>query len=124
MDHGCHSRSAVPITQCDMILGMLRAAGSAGVSSLEITLATSIVNVTGRVSDLREQGHLVECFKVKSVNRYRLSGRPTSGDGSCISNVQGVRTLSSTDSPKLTVGSNPTCPTDDLIPRPTGYGVP
>ncbi len=34
-----------------------------GASSLEITLALSIVNVTGRVSDLRARGLVVACEK-------------------------------------------------------------
>lgn len=34
-----------------------------GASSLEITQALSIVNVTGRVSDLRGAGYIVECLK-------------------------------------------------------------
>ena len=32
-------------------------------TSLEITLATSLVNVTGRVSDARAAGKVVECRK-------------------------------------------------------------
>jgi hypothetical protein len=34
-----------------------------GASSLEITQALSIVNVTGRVSDLRKAGYLIDCRK-------------------------------------------------------------
>lgn len=34
-----------------------------GSTSLEITQALSIVNVTGRVSDLRKAGYLVDCRK-------------------------------------------------------------
>ena len=36
---------------------------NAGASSLEITNALYIVNVTGRVSDLRAAGYIVECRK-------------------------------------------------------------
>lgn len=36
-----------------------------GASSLEITLALSIVNVTGRISDLRAAGHDIRCAKRK-----------------------------------------------------------
>ena len=39
-----------------------------GASSLEVTLACGIVNVTGRVSDLRAAGNIVEC-------RRRTDGR-------------------------------------------------
>jgi hypothetical protein len=34
-----------------------------GASSLEVTQALSIVNVTGRVSDLRSAGYVIECRK-------------------------------------------------------------
>lgn len=34
-----------------------------GASSLEVTAALSIVNVTGRVSDLRAAGYVIECRK-------------------------------------------------------------
>lgn len=34
-----------------------------GASSLEITEALRLVNVTGRVSDLRAAGYLIECRK-------------------------------------------------------------
>jgi hypothetical protein len=34
-----------------------------GASSLEVTAALSIVNVTGRVSDLRAAGYIIECRK-------------------------------------------------------------
>ena len=32
-----------------------------GATSLEITLALALVNVTGRVSDARAEGHVIEC---------------------------------------------------------------
>lgn len=34
-----------------------------GASSLEVTAALAIVNVTGRVSDLRSAGYRIECLK-------------------------------------------------------------
>lgn len=44
-----------------------------GSSSLEITLATGIVNVTGRVSDLRLHGIAVRAYKDREGTwRYRL----------------------------------------------------
>lgn len=48
-------------TQVDRLLIFL--ANNPGASSLDITLATSIVNVTGRVSDARKAGHAIECRK-------------------------------------------------------------
>ena len=48
-------------TQVDRLLIYL--ADNPGASSLDITLATSIVNVTGRVSDARKRGHAIDCRK-------------------------------------------------------------
>lgn len=60
-----------PETQAARLLAYLRA--NPGVSSLDITLALRIVNVTGRVSDLRAAGHNVVCAKGKDgVDRYHL----------------------------------------------------
>lgn len=48
-------------------------AANPGSSSLEITLALSIVNVTGRISDIRAAGHAIECREDKSgVARYYI----------------------------------------------------
>lgn len=49
------------MTQTDTLLRYLRA--NPGATSLEITLATSLVNVTGRVSDARALGHTIDCRK-------------------------------------------------------------
>lgn len=52
-------------------------------SSYEITKALLIVNVTGRVSDLRKAGYTVECRKdPERVDRYRVvESRPvTAGE--------------------------------------------
>ena len=57
-------------TQCERLLAFLRA--HPGASSLEITLDLSLVNVTGRISDLRAQGHDIVCVKERGVARYRL----------------------------------------------------
>ena len=57
-------------TQSARLLAYLHA--NPGVSSLEITLALRIVNVTGRVSDLRKAGHVIECFRDGNVDRYRV----------------------------------------------------
>lgn len=48
-----------PKTQAERLLVYL--ALNPGASSLEVTLACGIVNVTGRVSDLRAAGNPVEC---------------------------------------------------------------
>lgn len=42
------------------------------VSSLDIIRGLGIVNTTGRISDLRSQGHVIEARKVGKVWRYRL----------------------------------------------------
>jgi hypothetical protein len=57
--------------QADRLLRWLRA--NPGSSSLEITLALNLVNVTGRVSDLRAEGHVVSCVRDKAgVARYSV----------------------------------------------------
>ena len=63
------------MTQADKLLALLRSEPS--VSSLEVTLRAGIVNVTGRVSDLRAAGHDVEAKRDRQgVWRYRLHERP------------------------------------------------
>lgn len=47
------------MTQTERLIRYVRA--NPGATSLEITLATSLVNVTGRVSDARAAGFVVEC---------------------------------------------------------------
>jgi len=49
------------MTQTETLIRFLRA--NPGATSLEITLATSLVNVTGRVSDARAAGFIVDCRK-------------------------------------------------------------
>ena len=64
------------MTQADRLLAFLRA--NPGASSLEVTLGTRIVNVTGRVSDLRAAGYTVLCIRdLEGVRRYRVVERPT-----------------------------------------------
>ena len=65
---------AVKATQTTYLLAYLRAPHRhpVGPSSLEITLDLGIVNVTGRISDLRAQGHDIVCVKERGVARYRL----------------------------------------------------
>jgi hypothetical protein len=47
------------LTQTERLIRFLR--GNPGSTSLEITLACGIVNVTGRISDARALGYTVEC---------------------------------------------------------------
>jgi hypothetical protein len=47
------------MTQTQTLLRYLRS--NPGATSLEITLATSLVNVTGRVSDARAAGYTIDC---------------------------------------------------------------
>ena len=49
------------MTQTDRLVRYLREHD--GATSLEITLALAIVNVTGRVSDARAEGFVIECRK-------------------------------------------------------------
>lgn len=48
-------------TQAETLVAYLREHPQA--TSLEVTLATSIVNVTGRVSDARAAGHQIVCAR-------------------------------------------------------------
>ena len=50
-----------PGTQSERLLRWLRA--NPGASSLEMTLALNIVNTTGRISDLRAAGYVIDCRK-------------------------------------------------------------
>lgn len=61
-------------TQADRLLAFLRS--HPGASSLEITQALALVNVTGRVSDLRARGLVIEAQRVKGVYRYWLIEQP------------------------------------------------
>lgn len=54
------------MTQTERLIRWLRA--NPGSTSLEITMACAIVNVTGRVSDARVEGYIIEC-------RRRVDGR-------------------------------------------------
>ena len=49
------------MTQTDRLVKFLRA--NPGATSLEITMALAVVNVTGRVSDARSEGFVIECRK-------------------------------------------------------------
>jgi biotin operon repressor len=62
------------MTQTDRLLRYLRE--NPGTSSLEITRALGIVNVTGRVSDLRAEGHVIEARRDHGVYRYRVVEAP------------------------------------------------
>jgi hypothetical protein len=52
-----------PETQTERLVRYLRL--NPGATSLEVTMACGIVNVTGRVSDAREEGHLIDCRRGK-----------------------------------------------------------
>jgi hypothetical protein len=61
------------MTQTARLLDYL--ANHPGATSLEITLALGIVNVTGRISDLRKEGHRIECRKVtRTIRSQTLDG--------------------------------------------------
>ena len=63
------------MTQADRLLRFLRE--HPGSSSLEITDALRLPNVTGRVSDLRAAGYTVLCIRDREgVRRYRVVERP------------------------------------------------
>lgn len=57
-------------TQTDRLLAFLER--HPGASSLEITQALAIINVTGRISDLRAKGIRVEDRREGGVHRYYL----------------------------------------------------
>jgi len=59
------------MTQSERLLRWLRA--NPGASSIVITYDLHIVNVTGRISDLREQGHVIDVVRGEDrVFRYYL----------------------------------------------------
>ena len=58
-------------SQTDRLVAWLRA--NNGASSIEITLALRLVNVTGRVSDARKAGHRIDAIRDEDgVFRYFL----------------------------------------------------
>ena len=67
------------LTQVERLIAYLRE--HPGASSLEITLALKVVNVTGRISDIRKFPSLdVECRTVKGVSRYWLVQKPVQAE--------------------------------------------
>lgn len=72
-----------PDSQAARLLAWLRA--NPGSSSIEVTMALRIVNVTGRVSDLRARGVVVECRSVEGVDRYVVVEPPTVTTGEPVS---------------------------------------
>ena len=58
------------MTQARRLLAYLRQ--NPGASSLEVPRDLLIVNVTGRLSDLRSEGHDIEARRVEGVFRYYL----------------------------------------------------
>lgn len=62
-------------TQTDRVVAFIRQ--HPGATSLEITLATGAVNVTGRVSDARAEGHVIECKRRADKHQgYTLVEKP------------------------------------------------
>ena len=97
------------MTQCDKVLAMLRSAGSSGITSLDIVQQAHVLNTTGRISDLRAKGYTIECFKEGGLDRYRLIDP-------LMQNMKERDRLAQTEPGKQQ--------SPELIPRPTGYGVP
>jgi hypothetical protein len=59
------------VSQTDRLVQFLRA--NPGVSSLELTVALRLVNVTGRVSDARTEGYVIDVVRGSDrVFRYYL----------------------------------------------------
>lgn len=58
------------MSQTARLIAFLRA--NPGASSIELTLALRLVNVTGRVSDARASGHVIDARRVDGVFRYFL----------------------------------------------------
>lgn len=56
------------ISQGKKLLDFLKSAEKTGVTSLDIIKRCKIVNTTGRISDLRKDGHIIECRREN--NRY------------------------------------------------------
>ena len=69
------------MTQNERLLDALTRAGTRGATSWELTVPNRIMNLTGRISDLRKQGHQVDCEREADspdgaqVFRYRLAPR-------------------------------------------------
>ena len=68
------------MTQTERLVRYLRA--NPGATSLQITHALALVNVTGRVSDARAQGIDIECRRENGLARYfvREHVAPLSGE--------------------------------------------
>lgn len=63
------------MTQTERLLDYLRA--NPGCSSMDIVRDLSIVNTTGRISDLRKEGHdIVATRDRRGVYRFRLVSKP------------------------------------------------
>jgi hypothetical protein len=63
------------VTQSERLLAFLRL--NPGASSLEITVALRLVNVTGRISDLRAEGYVIDAWRATDrVWRYRVVEAP------------------------------------------------
>lgn len=63
------------MTQTNRLLEYLR--DNPGCSSLDIIRDLAILNTTGRISDLRKEGHTIDCWRGRDgVFRFRLVEQP------------------------------------------------
>jgi hypothetical protein len=63
-------------TQADRLLAYLRRRGRDGVTSMDVIDELGIVNVTGRVSDLRAKGYQVKCRRERGLFVFFLDVPP------------------------------------------------
>jgi hypothetical protein len=63
-----------PETQTDRVVRYIRT--HPGCSSLDIIRDCMVLNTTGRISDARKEGHLIDCRRVDGVARYWLREAP------------------------------------------------
>jgi Helix-turn-helix domain len=70
------NQTRIFMSQCQTLLDALRRAGPCGLASMDIIHQCHIVNVTGRVSDLRDAGHAIETrreqYAQKTIWRFVL----------------------------------------------------
>lgn len=62
------------MTHVDKLVAYLRT--HPGSTSWDITVAIGCVNVTGRVSDARAEGHVIDCRREGGRFRYYLLEKP------------------------------------------------
>lgn len=62
------------LSQADRLLAFLCA--NPGASAMEIITALRMPKYTGRISDLRAEGHIIEAVRVAGVWRYSVKEAP------------------------------------------------